>query len=558
MLTQLTINHFAIVHHVDIEFATGMSVITGETGAGKSIALDALGVCLGQRTDSTMLRDNENRADICAVFHISPENPAYTWLIEQELQDTDNPENCILRRVISPDGRSKSFINSTPVSAQQLKLLGQFLVQINGQHAAQQLLKPEYQMQLLDCYCEHTSVLNQMQADYSNWKNLQQQVATFHQKCQENAAKKQLLEYQVAELDEFAVKENEYEELEKEHTRLSNSETLSMLSQSASQLLSENEEVNIESLLYRATQHIGELVELDTQYAEVNTLLQEALIQIQEASSELQILSSNIEQDPALLQDVEDRLSQCINLARKHNVKPEALYQLHQQLKQELTELVDFSESEQTLIEEENKAYRHALETAERLHQSRMEKATVLSQQVTENIQKLAMENAIFSIELNFDENKLTAKGADSIAFNLRSNLGQQAQALNKTASGGELSRIALTLQVLTSHKNAIPTLIFDEIDVGISGATASVVGQLLRNLGAHTQVICVTHLPQVACCGHHHFAVEKHVVNDKTETMMKKLTPATRVHALAKLLGGSEITETALANAEEMLALVS
>lgn len=558
MLTQLTINHFAIVHHVDIEFATGMSVITGETGAGKSIALDALGVCLGQRTDSTMLRDNENRADICAVFHISPENPAYTWLAEQELQDTDNPENCILRRVISPDGRSKSFINSTPVSAQQLKLLGQFLVQINGQHAAQQLLKPDYQMQLLDCYCDHLILLNQMQQDYSSWKNLQQQVATFHQKCQENAAKKQLLEYQVAELDEFAVKENEYEELEKEHTRLSNSETLSMLSQSASQLLSENEEVNIESLLYRATQHIGELVELDAQYAEVNTLLQEALIQIQEASSELQILSSNIEQDPALLQDVEDRLSQCINLARKHNVKPEALYQLHQQLKQELTELVDFSESEQTLIEEENKAYRHALKTAERLHQSRMTKAAELSHQVTENIQKLAMENAIFSIELNFDENKLTAKGADSIAFNLRSNLGQQAQALNKTASGGELSRIALTLQVLTSHKNAIPTLIFDEIDVGISGATASVVGRLLRDLGAHTQVICVTHLPQVACCGHHHFAVEKHVVNDKTETMMKKLDETTRVKALAKLLGGSEITETALANAEEMLALVS
>ncbi len=558
MLIQLTINHFAIVHHLDIELATGMSVITGETGAGKSIALDALSVCLGQRIDSTMLRDNENRADICAVFHVSPHNPAYTWLQAQELQDTDNPENCILRRVINSDGRTKSFINSIPVSAQQLKTLGQFLVQINGQHTSQQLLKPEYQTQLLDCYCDHAIFLQKMQTDYVHWKNIQQQLISFHQKCQENVAKKQLLEYQVAELDEFAIKENDYEELEREHTRLSNSETLSMLSQSALQLLSENEEVNIESLLYRATQHTTELIELDNQYAEVNALLQDTLIQIQEASSELQILTSNIEQDPSSLQEIEDRLSQCIHLARKHNVKPELLYQLHQELKRELETLIDFSESEQLLIAQERQAYFAALQTAKLLHQSRREKAEILSQQVSENIQKLAMENAVFSVIVNFDENKLTAKGADNIIFNLKSNLGQQAQPLNKIASGGELSRIALTLQVLTSHQNAVPTLIFDEIDVGVSGATASEVGRLLRNLSSQTQVICVTHLPQVACCGHHHFIVEKQVVNEKTETTMKKLTSAMRVKALAKLLGGSEITKTALANAQEMLDLVA
>ncbi len=558
MLTQLTINHFAIVHQLDIEFQQGMSVITGETGAGKSIALDALGVCLGQRTDSSMLRDENNRAEICAVFQIPAQNPALQWLKDQELQDSDNPENCILRRVINADGRSKAFINSTPVSAQQLKTLGSFLIQINGQHTSQQLLKTDYQMQLLDRFCDMPYLLQEMQQIYRKWKDLQQQVATFQQKCLENSAKKQLLEYQVEELDAFAIKENEYEELEQEHLRLSNSETLTLLSQSTLQLLSENEAVNIESLLFRSTQQVSELLELDPKYQGVNDLLNEALIQIQEAVSEIQGLSSDIEQDPALLQEVENRLGQCISLARKHNVKPQELYLTHQTLQQELTALVDFSESEESLIRAEKEAFAEMMQCAEKVHQERLRGAEKLATQVTQSIQQLAMEKATFSIELLFNPEKMSAKGADQVLFKLCSNLGQSPQALHKVASGGELSRIALTLQVLTSSKNAVPTLIFDEIDVGISGATASVVGKLLRKLGEESQVICVTHLPQVACCGHHHFSVEKNIVNNKTETHMTALNAEKRVQALAKLLGGSEITALALANAQEMLALAS
>ena len=557
MLTQLTINNFAIVRQLEIELAKGMSVITGETGAGKSIAIDALGLCLGQRIETSMVREGQERAEICASFFIEPTNPAYQWLQAQELQDPDNPSDCILRRVINADGRSKAFINSTPVSASQLKEIGQYLIHINGQHASQLLLKNDYQLQLVDTFAHHHDLLAQMREDYRTWKNLQTQVKTFQQKVAENEAKKQLLQYQVEELDEFALRLNEYLELEEDQRRLSNSEQLTQLSQSALQLLSENETVSIDSMLYRATQYIDELSELDPRYVSVQTMLNDALIQVQEATSEVQHLASHIEQDPMLLQEIEQRLGQALQLARKHNVKPEELVEWHQKLKAELTTLLDFSESEERLILEEKSAFEKMQNTAKQLHESRSQAAEKLAQQVTDSIKGLAMENAEFFIEVNSDLAKVAANGADNIVFTLRSNLGQQAQPLAKVASGGELSRISLAIQVLTSDQSAIPTLIFDEVDVGISGKTASVVGKLLRQLGDKCQVLCVTHLPQVACHGHHQFNVEKFTVDDKTETKMTALSQEERVPALARLLGGSEITDLALANAQEMLDLV-
>ena len=557
MLTQLTINNFAIVRQLEIELAKGMSVITGETGAGKSIAIDALGLCLGQRIETSMVREGQERAEICATFFIEPTNPAYQWLQEQELQDPDNPSDCILRRVINADGRSKAFINSTPVSASQLKEIGQHLIHINGQHASQLLLKNDYQLQLVDTFAHHNDLLAQMREDYRVWKNLQTQVKTFQQKVAENEAKKQLLQYQVEELDEFALRPNEYLELEEDQRRLSNSEQLTQLSQSALQLLSENETVSIDSMLYRATQYIDELSELDPRYASVQTMLNDALIQVQEATSEVQHLASHIEQDPMLLQEIEQRLGQALQLARKHNVKPEELVEWHQKLKAELTALLDFSESEERLILEEKAAFEKMQHTAKQLHESRSQAARKLAQQVTNSIKGLAMENAEFFIEVNSDLTKVASNGADNIVFTLRSNLGQQAQPLAKVVSGGELSRISLAIQVLTTDQSAIPTLIFDEVDVGISGKTASVVGKLLRQLGDKCQVLCVTHLPQVACHGHHQFNVEKFTVDDKTETKMTALSQEERVPALARLLGGSEITDLALANAQEMLDLV-
>ncbi|WP_133543303.1 DNA repair protein RecN [Mesocricetibacter intestinalis] len=558
MLSQLTINNFAIVKQLNIELAQGMSVITGETGAGKSIAIDALGLCLGQRSEAGMLREGQERADICATFTLEAGSPAAIWLQQQELQDADAPTECILRRIINNDGRSKAFINGTPVSAAQLKELGQNLIQVSGQHSSQLLLKNEFQLQLLDSFCLNSDLSRRMQSAYRNWKTLQQQVKAFHQQCEENEARKQLLQYQVDELDEFNLQATEYEELEEIQHRLSNCEQLTMLSQSALQILSDNETVNAESLLYRSTKYIDELNELDPRYANIQNLLQDALIQVQEAKSEIEHLAGNIEQDPLQLQEVEQRMGQALQLARKHNIKPDQLYALHQTLKQELANLTEFSANEEELLAQESQAHNTMLQAATQLNESRRAGAEKLSSRVTGLIKQLAMENAEFFIEVNHAPDKVGAKGADSIVFYLQSNPGQSPQPLNKTASGGELSRIALALQSLTSDKSAVPTLIFDEIDVGISGATASVVGKLLRKLGEKCQVICVTHLPQVACQGHHHFRVEKSLIDGKTETKMTALSSTQRVKALAGLLGGSKITDSALANARELLAAVA
>ena len=286
-------------------------------------------------------------------------------------------------------------------------------------------------------------------------------------------------------------------------------------------------------------------------------MFNDALIHVQYATSEVRNLSSNIEQDPQLLQEIEQRISQALQLARKHQVKPEDLVEHHKKLKAELTALLDFSESEEMLIEQEKLAFEQMQATAKALTASRQQSADRLAQDVTQSIKQLAMENAEFYVELNTDLDKVGSNGADNVIFTLRSNLGQQPQPLAKIASGGELSRISLAIQVLTSDQSAIPTLIFDEVDVGISGKTASVVGKLLRQLSERCQVLCVTHLPQVACHGHHQFNVEKFIVDNKTETQMTALSQAERVPALARLLGGSEITELALANAQEMLDLV-
>jgi len=555
MLTQLTVNNFAIVRHLTLELNEGMSVITGETGAGKSIAIDALSLCLGYRSESSMIRNGADKADITATFSMQPTAPAYLWLQQHELLDEDNPQECILRRMINQEGRSKAFVNNHPLPVSQLRELGQYLIHLNGQHAPQLLLKSEYQLEVLDNYAANHHLLNEMSSQYHVWRKLHQQVKNFHQQCQENEARKQLLQYQVDELDEFAIKQGEFEEMEETHSRLSNSEALTALSQEVSDLLSENE-LNVDSMLYKAIRHLEDLVEVDTSYQSALNMLNEALIQVQEASSEVSDLAGKIEQDPDLLNELDERISKTIQLARKHHVLPENLWQHHGLLQSELQKLVDFAGNEEQLIADEQTAYQQSMQLAEQIYQKRLEASKKLAEQVTAQIKQLAMENGEFFIDVQHDPKKLSANGADFVEFNLRSNLGQQAQPLAKIASGGELSRISLAVQVLTANKLSTPTIIFDEVDVGISGPTATTVGKLLRQLGKKCQVLCVTHLPQVASYGHHHFNVQKYVENNQTETQMTLLTQAERVQALARLLGGSKITDTVLANAQEMLDL--
>ncbi|MDD0823856.1 DNA repair protein RecN [Mannheimia sp. AT1] len=556
MLTHLSINNFAIVRHLDLELNEGMSVITGETGAGKSIAIDALGLCLGYRSESGMIRNGADKADITASFIMQKNSPAYLWLQEQELLEEDNPQECILRRVINIDGRSKAFVNNRPLPISQLRELGQYLIHLNGQHAPQLLLKSEYQLEIVDNYACLQSLQQKMAEQYHKWQKLNKQVRNFQQQCQENEARKQLLQYQVEELDEFAIKEGEFEEMEEKHSILSSSEELTEFSQATLNLLSEDE-INANDLIYKAIRNVESLVEVDSHYEGVLDMLNEALIQVQEASSEVSQLANKIEQDPLLLSELDNRISHTISLARKHYVQPSELWQHYAKLKIELQQLVDFEDNEEQLIADEKQAYQECLATAEKIYLKRVDAGRKLSEQVTKQIKHLAMENGEFFIDVQHNPKKLTANGADFVEFNLRSNLGQQAQPLAKIASGGELSRISLAVQVLTANKLSTPTIIFDEVDVGISGAAAATVGKLLRKLGKKCQVLCVTHLPQVASYGNQHFNVQKYVENNQTETNMTLLSTQERVKALARLLAGSNITETVLANAQEMLNLV-
>lgn len=555
MLTQLTINNFAIVRHLNLELSEGMSVITGETGAGKSIAIDALGLCLGYRSESSMIRNGADKADITATFQMQPNSPAYLWLKEHELLDEENSHECILRRMINLEGRSKAFVNNRPLPISQLRELGQYLIHLNGQRAPQLLLKSEYQLELVDNYAGIHNLLGKMQEQYNKWRKLHQQVKNFRQQCKENEARKQLLQYQVDELDEFDIKEGEFEEMEETHTRLSNSEELTEMSQSVLDLLSDDNS-NADSLIYNAIRYLEDLVDVDANYQSSLDMLNEALIQVQEASSEVRALADSIEQDPELLAELDERISRAMSLAKKHYVSPNELWQHHSVLQDELQKLVDFEDNEDQLIADEKKAYRECVALAEQIYQERVSAAQKLAEQVTSQIKALSMENSEFYIDIQHDVKKLTPNGADFVEFNLRSNLGQNAQPLAKIASGGELSRISLAVQVLTANKLSTPTIIFDEVDVGISGIAATTVGRLLRQLGNKCQVLCVTHLPQVASHGHQHFNVQKYVKDNQTETQMSLLSERERVNALARLLGGSKITDAVLANAQEMLDL--
>ena len=547
MLTQLTINNFAIVRHLNLELSEGMSVITGETGAGKSIAIDALGLRLGYRSESSMIRNGADKADITATFQMQPNSPAYLWLKEHELLDEENSHECILRRMINLEGRSKAFVNNRPLPISQLRELGQYLIHLNGQHAPQLLLKSEYQLELVDNYAGIHNLLGKMQEQYNKWRKLHQQVKNFRQQCKENEARKQLLQYQVDELDEFDIKEGEFEEMEETHTRLSNSEELIEMSQSVLDLLSDDNS-NADSLIYNAIRYLEDLVDVDVNYQSSLDMLNEALIQVQEASSEVRALADSIEQDPELLAELDERISRAMSLAKKHYVSPNELWRHHTVLQDELQKLVDFEDNEDQLIADEKKAYRECVALAEQIYQERVSAAQKLAEQVTSQIKALSMENGEFYIDIQHDVKKLTPNGADFVEFNLRSNLGQNAQPLAKIASGGELSRISLAVQVLTANKLSTPTIIFD--------IAATTVGRLLRQLGNKCQVLCVTHLPQVASHGHQHFNVQKYVKDNQTETQMSLLSEQERVNALARLLGGSKITDAVLANAQEMLSL--
>jgi len=557
MLTNLEVNDFAIVSALNIEWHCGMTAITGETGAGKSIAIDALSLCLGERADPAAVRPSADKAQISAHFDISQLPIAQQFLAEHMLNNDE--EDCILRRVVSKNGRSKSYINGVSVTASQLKELGQYLISIHGQHAHQLLLKPEHQLHLLDSYAGHTPLMNAVRTQYTHFNKLQREHSSLLKLQQAQSARKQLLEYQVAELNEFAIAEGEYEAIEIEHSKLSNSQTIIDTCHRELQHLYERDEQTVLSQLQQSAQQFVDLTGYDQALEPIAQMLDEAAVQVEEACRELRSYSGRVEQDPMRLQEVEERLSQAMDLSRKHHIKPQELYEFHQQLCEELTSISSDSARIDDLeieIADSLQAYQLA---ARSLSESRAKAATKLNALISKSMHSLSMDNGRFAIELQqMQQQKPSSTGFDNIEFLVSTNPGQPLQALGKVASGGELSRISLAIQVIIAQRVTTPTLIFDEVDVGISGPTASQVGKLLRQLGQSTQVICVTHLPQVACSGHQQQFVAKKVKDGQTFTSMKTLEHSMRVAEIARLIGGDKISDTTKASAEELLSVQS
>ncbi|NMM39467.1 DNA repair protein RecN [Pseudoalteromonas arctica] len=553
MLIGLEIKNFAIVSNLSTEWQSGMTAITGETGAGKSIAIDALSLCLGERAEASAVRPDTERAEICAAFDLTS-LPLAKQFLEQNLLSNDEQE-CLLRRVVCKNGRSKSYINGSPVTAAQLKELGQHLISIHGQHAHQHLLKSEHQLQLLDAYAGHHALVDTVRTHYRNYHNLQKEFTILEQAQLQQTAQKQLLEYQVAELDEFALQESEFTQIEAEHYKLSHSQTIIDACQRELQSLYENEEQNACSLLQHSAQQFAELASFDENLSGVAALLEEAAVQVEEASREIRNYGEQTDLDPARLDEVEARLAGIMDLARKHHIKPEDLVDFHQNITQELESISNNSARLTQLEGEINQALAAYQQAAQTLSESRHEAAQTLNTLISASMAHLSMENGVFEIALTPQPEKApNSLGFDNVAFLVSTNPGQPLQPLSKVASGGELSRISLAIQVIIAQKVTTPTLIFDEVDVGISGPTAAAVGKLLRQLGKSTQVICVTHLPQVASSGHQQFFVAKEIANGETFTQMLPLSKHGRIDEIARLLGGDNISKTAKANAKELI----
>lgn len=552
MLTQLAIQNFAIVRFLELELHAGMTCITGETGAGKSIAIDALGLCLGERAEASMVRPGADKAELSARFCVRNNAPARQWLEQNELADE---EECLLRRVITDEGRSRAYINGTPVPVGQLKALGQLLLNIHGQHAHQLLLKPEHQLTILDAYAGHHHLLTETRDAYSQWRQQHHELQALRAEQEQRQARRQLLEYQVEELDEFALGEQEFADIEQEHSRLANSTEIVADCQCCLDLLYDNDEVTIAGLLNSVSDRLERLTSMDGSLQPVALMLQEALIQVQESHHELRNYLERLEVDPERFTQLEQRLSRAMELARKHHVRPVELYTEHQTLRSELANI----NGDEARLDElalgvatSKEAY---LQAAERLSASRTRHAAELCELISARIHALSMADGRLEIRIHRQpESTPSALGQDQIEFLVTTNPGQPLQPLAKVASGGELSRISLAIQVITAQRVATPTLIFDEVDVGISGPTAAVVGELLRELGKSTQVLVVTHLPQVAGQGHQHLFVSKLSDGKSTETSMQPLDRDGRLDELARLLGGNQITANTLANARELL----
>lgn len=550
MLQHLTIQNYTIVESLDIELAGGMSVITGETGAGKSIMLDALGLCLGDRADPKTVREGASKADITASFDIATITEAQQWL---QSRDLDMDGNCMLRRVITQEGRSRAYINGQPATLQDVKSLGECLIDIHSQHAHQSLLRRETQRKLLDNYAGNSSTVDKVASLANQWQQAQDELEQLQGAQGEQGARQQLLAYQVDELEQLSLGKNELKELEAEQKQLANAENILASGQQALALC-EADGGAIDSL-QKALQLLSDDKSTSKTTASARELLDSARIQVDEARTELKAHLDQVNIDPEKLNGVEIRLNEIYDIARKHKIMPEQLLVLFEQLNEELQRLKG-SESRvlelQASLEKLQNDYKVE---ADKLSKQRTKAAKTLSKKVESQLQALAMEQCRIKVELRHREDqKPHNHGQEDIEFLISTNPGQEPQALSKIASGGELSRISLAIEVITAQTSTTPSMVFDEVDVGIGGAVAEVVGKLLRTLSDGSQILCVTHLAQVAAQGHQHIRVEKTTDKKATFTRLAHLDDQQKVEEIARMLGGIKVTKQTRSHAEEML----
>ena len=553
MLISMQVRDFAIVDRISVEFDNGMTVLTGETGAGKSILVDALGLVLGERGNAQLVRSGAKRAEFSAEFDITELPDVRSWLEEQSLDDENS---CLLRRMINEDGRSRAFINGNAVPVQQLKSVGELLVDIHGQHFHQSLARRPIQRDLLDYYGDLAELRKETAAAFEEWRVLAERLRQLTDADVDRTSRLDLLTFQLQELRTLNLGAEEASELARERQRLSYSGRLAEGAAAALANVFDDDGGNANSLVADAARSIESLVEYDSDLQTVVDMLESAGIQIAEAADTLRRYGESIDMDPARRDWVEERLDAIQSLSRKHRVTADELRELQRQLELEFDELSNADERGRELEQEVAAARAKYLDSAKTLSMKRQKAAGRLSSAVTDAMHGLGMPGGEFEVRLeSLAEQDGRSHGLDTIDFQITANPGQPKMPLSKIASGGELSRMSLAIQVIASDGSAIPTMVFDEVDSGVGGGVAEMVGRRLAEVGTSRQVLCVTHLPQVASLAAQHFRISKVTDGKATRTTVQPLAEKERVEELARMLGGVDITKKTLEHAAEMLA---
>ena len=559
-LRELNIRNFAIIKHLEIEIDDGLTVVTGETGAGKSIVLDALNLLLGSRAETDMIRHGEDQCDISALFDISRLISVNQWLELKDLYHSDSEASnnfCLIRRIVRLNKPTKCYINDQPTTLASLRELGLLLVDLHGQHEHQSLLRKSTQRQIIDQFAKHDDKLTELAKLTSQIHRLDKELGAITGRNSDNADRMELLSFQLNELDEADIAEGEFEELSQDQSVLSNAQELINGMKLASDGLFHNDASNVSADLGNQINKLSQLSEFDSSLKPTLELLNSALAQIEEAQSSLDSSLSRVELDPERLTEVTQRIDTLINLARKHRCKEAELVNRHQMLQDEYNRLENQHAQPGKLQAKLKELTDKYTSIAHQVSTKRQQVAETLSEAITAQMQDLGMKGGVLEItvEPRIDDKILISEnGFDFIEFMVSTNQGMPIKALQKTASGGELSRISLAIQVITSQQSQTPSLVFDEVDVGVGGRVAGIVGKRLRELGEHAQVICITHLPQVAAQGQHHLAVDKVSTKDDTHSTLINLSGEMRTEEIARMLGGAEITDRTRAHAQEML----